>query len=121
MTESTADCRWGHPYLRPIAIHDSEQETAAVGLLRAREQEENALWSIRERFLDVATYLLDEPGAARVMRMRFPDAIENPESSLVETQTRVPRNALVSAFVRSLDGSITPRGVKKNLRAIDGE
>ena len=93
-----------------------------VDLYRAGEQEENAFKRIWEGFLDFAANVLENPGADQVAaRIPFSGTIENPESSLFATITSVLRNAFVSAFARSLEGSITLRDVKKNLRAIDGE
>ena len=46
-------------------------------------------------------------------RIPFTGTIKNPETSLFATIASVMRNAFVSAFARSLEGSITLREVKK--------
>ena len=93
-----------------------------MDLYRAGEQEENPLKRIWEGFLDFAANVLENPGADQVAaRIPFSGTLANPETSLLATITSVMRNAFVSAFARSLEGSITLRDVKKNLRAIDGD
>jgi hypothetical protein len=52
-------------------------------------------------------------------RIPFTGTLEDPETSLFATIASVLRNAFVSAFARSLEGSITLRDVKKNLEGID--
>jgi hypothetical protein len=75
-----------------------------------------------EGFLDFAANALENPDADQVAaRIPFSGTIENPDTSLFATISSVLRNAFISAFARSLEGSITLRDVKKNLREIDGE
>jgi hypothetical protein len=52
-------------------------------------------------------------------RIPFTGTIEDPETNLFATIASVLRNAFVSAFARSLEGSITLRDVKSNLRDLD--
>jgi len=89
-----------------------------VDLYRSGEPEENPLKRAWEGFLDFAANVLenDDQVAARIP---FTGTIENPETSLFATIASVLRNAFVSAFARSLEGSITLRDVKRNLQDID--
>jgi hypothetical protein len=93
-----------------------------VDLYRANEHEESALKRVWEGFLDFAAEVLENDDADQVAaRIPFSGTIENPETSLFATIASVMRNAFVSAFARSLEGSITLRDVKKSLRAIGRE
>lgn len=93
-----------------------------VDLYRSNEEEQSALRRLWEGFLDFAANALENPEADQVAaRIPFSGTIENPDTSLFATISSVLRNAFVSAFARSLEGSITLRDVKKNLREIDGE
>jgi hypothetical protein len=89
-----------------------------VDLYRSGEQEQSALKRAWEGFLDFAANVLenDEQVAARIP---FTGTIDDPETSLFATIASVLRNAFVSAFARSLEGSITLRDVKQNLQDID--
>jgi hypothetical protein len=91
-----------------------------VDLYRANEEEQSALKRVWEGFLDFAANALENPDAEQVAaRIPFSGRIENPQTSLFATISSVLRNAFISAFARSLEGSITLRDVKKNLRDID--
>lgn len=91
-----------------------------VDLYRSGEPEQNPLRRAWEGFLDFAANVLENPEADQVAaRIPFKGTIENPETSLFATISSVLRNAFVSAFARSLEGSITLRDVKKNLNEID--
>jgi Domain of Unknown Function (DUF748) len=91
-----------------------------VDMYRSGEPEKNPLKRLWEGFLDFAANVLENPDADQVAaRIPFTGTIENPESSLFATISSVLRNAFVSAFARSLEGSITLRDVKKNLRGVD--
>jgi hypothetical protein len=93
-----------------------------VDLYRSNEDEQSPLKRLWEGFLDFAANALENPEADQVAaRIPFSGTLENPETSLFATISSVLRNAFISAFARSLEGSITLRDVKKNLRAIDGE
>ena len=54
-------------------------------------------------------------------RIPFSGTIKNPDAGILETVVSVIRNAFVSAFARSLEGSITLRDVKKELKKIGEE
>jgi hypothetical protein len=91
-----------------------------VDLYRSNEEEQSALRRLWEGFLDFAANALENPEAEQVAaRIPFSGTIKNPETSLFATISSVLRNAFISAFARSLEGSITLRDVKKNLRSID--
>jgi hypothetical protein len=91
-----------------------------VDLYRAGEEEHSAFRRIWEGFLDFAADVLENPDADQVAaRIPFSGTLENPRTSLFATISSVLRNAFISAFARSLEGSITLRDVKKNLRSID--
>jgi hypothetical protein len=93
-----------------------------VDLYRSGEEEQSALKRVWEGFLDFAAEALENKEADQVAaRIPFSGTIENPETSLFATISSVMRNAFISAFARSLEGSITLRDVKKNLRAIGQE
>lgn len=93
-----------------------------VDLYRSDEEEQSALKRAWEGFLDFAANALENEDADQVAaRIPFSGTIENPESSLFATIASVLRNAFISAFARSLEGSITLRDVKKSLRGIAGE
>ena len=93
-----------------------------VDLYRSGEQEQSALKRIWEGFLDFAANALENKDADQVAaRIPFSGTLQNPKTSLFATIASVLRNAFISAFARSLEGSITLRDVKKNLRAIDQE
>jgi hypothetical protein len=91
-----------------------------VDLYRANEEEQSALRRLWEGFLDFAANVLENPDADQVAaRIPFTGTIKDPQTSVFATIASVLRNAFVSAFARSLEGSITLRDVKKNLQDID--
>ncbi|MBC8024622.1 MAG: DUF748 domain-containing protein [Steroidobacteraceae bacterium] len=91
-----------------------------VDLYRSGEEEENPLKRLWEGFLDFAANVLENPDADQVAaRIPFTGTIKDPETNLFATIASVLRNAFVSAFARSLEGSITLRDVKKNLSELD--
>jgi hypothetical protein len=91
-----------------------------VDLYRSGEPEENPLKRAWEGFLDFAANVLENKDADQVAaRIPFTGTIEDPETNLFATIASVLRNAFVSAFARSLEGSITLRDVKQNLSELD--
>jgi len=54
-------------------------------------------------------------------RIPFSGAIKNPDADLLATIGSVMHNAFVSAFVRSLEGSISVRSVRQSLKDVGGE
>jgi hypothetical protein len=91
-----------------------------VDMYRSGEPEKNPLKRVWEGFLDFAANVLENKDADQVAaRIPFTGTIEDPMTNLFATIASVLRNAFVSAFARSLEGSITLRDVKKNLQGID--
>ena len=91
-----------------------------VDIYRSGEEEQSALKRFWEGFLDFAANVLENQEADQVAaRIPFSGTIKDPETSLFATIASVLRNAFVSAFARSLEGSITLRDVKKNLERVD--
>jgi hypothetical protein len=91
-----------------------------VDIYRSGEPEKNPLKRVWEGFMDFAANVLENKDADQVAaRIPFTGTIKDPETSLFATMASVLRNAFVSAFARSLEGSITLRDVKKNLAGID--
>jgi hypothetical protein len=91
-----------------------------VDIYRSGEPEKNALKRVWEGFLDFAANVLENKDADQVAaRIPFKGTIKDPETSLFATIASVLHNAFISAFARSLEGSISLRDVKKNLRDID--
>lgn len=91
-----------------------------VDLYRSNEEEENPLKRFWEGFLDFAAAVLENKDADQVAaRIPFSGTLKDPETSLFATIASVMRNAFISAFARSLEGSINLRDVKKNLNELD--
>lgn len=91
-----------------------------VDIYRSGEPENNPLKRVWEGFLDFAANVFENKEADQVAaRIPFSGTIKNPQTNLFATIASVMRNAFVSAFARSLEGSITLRDVKKNLGNID--
>jgi Domain of Unknown Function (DUF748) len=91
-----------------------------VNIYRSGEEEQSAFKRMWEGFLDFAANVLENQDADQVAaRIPFSGTIKDPETNLFATIASVLRNAFISAFARSLEGSITLRDVKKNLGDID--
>ena len=91
-----------------------------VNIYRSGEPESNPLKRVWEGFLDFAATVFENQEADQVAaRIPFSGTLENPKTNLFATIASVMRNAFISAFARSLEGSITLRDVKKNLGDID--
>jgi hypothetical protein len=91
-----------------------------VDMYRSGEPEKNPLKRLWESFLDFAANVLENPEEKQVAaRIPFTGTIKDPETSLFATLSSVLRNAFVSAFARSLEGSITLRDVKQSLQGVD--
>ena len=91
-----------------------------VDIYRSGEEEQSALKRFWEGFLDFAANVFENQDADQVAaRIPFSGTIKDPQTNLFATIASVMRNAFISAFARSLEGSITLRDVKKNLGDID--
>lgn len=98
---------YAKPVLRNVNMYSSE------------EPEENFLRRIWEGLVDFAANVLENDEKEQVAaRIPFTGTIENPKTSILETIISVLRNAFVSAFARSLEGSISVRDVRENLKGI---
>lgn len=98
---------YAKPVLRNVNIYSSE------------EPEENFLKRLWEGIVEFAAEVLENEQKEQVAaRIPFTGTIENPEISILETIVSVLRNAFVSAFARSLEGSISVREVRENLQGI---
>lgn len=90
-----------------------------VNIYSSEEPEENALKRIWEGLVDFAASVLENDEKDQVAaRIPFTGTIENPKTSILETIVSVLRNAFVSAFARSLEGSISVRAVRENLQDV---
>ena len=90
-----------------------------VDIYRSGEPEENPFKRLWEGIVDFAAEVLEDQDSGQVAaRIPFSGKIENPEAGILETVVSVLRNAFVSAFARSLEGSVSLRDVKKDLGKI---
>ncbi|HEU5138002.1 MAG TPA: DUF748 domain-containing protein [Steroidobacteraceae bacterium] len=91
-----------------------------VDIYRSGEEEQSALKRFWEGFLDFAANVFENQDADQVAaRIPFSGTLKDPQTNLFATIASVMRNAFISAFARSLEGSITLRDVKKNLNELD--
>lgn len=96
---------YAKPVLRNVNIYSSE------------EPEKNPLKRIWEGLVDFAANVLENDEKEQVAaRIPFTGTIENPKSSVLTTIVSVLHNAFVSAFARSLEGTISVRAVRENLK-----
>ena len=90
-----------------------------VNMYSSEEPERNPLKRLWEGIVDFAANVFENDETGQVAaRIPFTGAISNPKAGIFETIVSVLRNAFVSAFARSLEGSISLRDVKKNLQDI---
>ena len=90
-----------------------------VNIYSSEEPEENPLKRIWEGLVEFAANVLENDEKEQVAaRIPFTGTIDNPETSILETIVSVLRNAFVSAFARSLEGSISVRNVRENLKNV---
>ena len=93
-----------------------------VNMTSTAEKDENLLRKVWEGLIDFAANVRENDEKEQVAaRVPFTGTIENPEASVWSTITSVLRNAFVSAFARSLEGSISLRDVRENLGSFTGE
>lgn len=104
-----------------IAAADGRFKGYAKPILRnvnitSSQEEESPLRKLWEGVVEFAANLLENKQEEQVAaRIPFTGTIEDPKASILATIASVVRNAFVSAFARSLEGSISIRDVKKNL------
>lgn len=90
-----------------------------VNIYSSEEPEENVLKRIWEGLVDFAANVLENDEKEQVAaRIPFTGTIDDPKTSILETIVSVLHNAFVSAFARSLEGSISVRAVRENLQDI---
>jgi uncharacterized protein involved in outer membrane biogenesis len=98
---------YAKPVMRDVNIYSSE------------EPEKNPLKRLWEGLVDVAANILENRDKDQVAaRIPFSGTIEDPNADLFATIGSVLRNAFVSAFARSLEGSISVRSVRENLKDV---
>ena len=97
-------------YAKPV-LHN-------VNIYSSEEPEKNPLKRIWEGLVDFAANMLENDEKEQVAaRIPFTGTIENPKTRSFATIVSVFRNAFVSAFARSLEGSISVRNVRESLKA----
>jgi hypothetical protein len=93
-----------------------------VDIYSSEEEEDNPLKRLWEGLVDFAAGVLEDEETDQVAaRIPFSGTIENPEAGILETVVSVLHNAFVSAFARSLEGSVSIRDVRKNLKDYTGK
>jgi hypothetical protein len=98
---------YAKPVMRDVDIYSSE------------EPEKNPLKRLWEGIVDVAANVLENRENDQVAaRIPLSGTIENPDADLFATIGSVLRNAFVSAFARSLEGSISVRSVRESLKDV---
>jgi hypothetical protein len=101
---------YAKPIMRNVNIYSSE------------EPEDNPFKRLWEGLVDFAAEILEDQDTEQVAaRIPFSGTIKNPKAGILETIVSVMRNAFVSAFARSLEGSVSLREVKKDLKKIGDE
>src|SRR5690606_17609680 len=87
-----------------------------VNITSAAEDESNPLRKLWEGIVEFATNVFENEDQEQVAaRVPFTGTIENPEAGIWRTIASVLRNAFVSAFAHSLEGSISLRDVEASL------
>lgn len=88
-----------------------------VNIYSSQEPEKNPLKRLWEGLIDIAANVLENQEEDQVAaRIPFKGTIEKPDADLLATIGSVMRNAFVSAFARSLEGSISVRSVRQSLK-----
>jgi hypothetical protein len=101
---------YAKPVMRDVNIYSSE------------EPERNPLKRLWEGLIDIAADIFENRKEDQVAaRIPFSGTIERPDADLLATISSVMRNAFVSAFARSLEGSISVRSVRQSLKGVDDE
>lgn len=91
-----------------------------VDLTGTEDRDDNALRRIWEHLVEFAARIFENRQEQQVAaRIPFSGTVENPKAGILATMISVVRNAFVSAFARSLEGSISLRDVRQNLKDID--
>ena len=101
---------YAKPVMRDVNIYSSE------------EPERNPLKRLWEGLIDLAADIVENREEDQVAaRIPFSGTIEKPDADLLATIGSVMHNAFVSAFARSLEGSISVRSVRQSLKGVGDE
>jgi Domain of Unknown Function (DUF748) len=93
-----------------------------VNIYSNKEPEKNPLKRVWEGLVDIAADIVENHEKDQVAaRIPLSGTIEKPNADLFATIGSVLHNAFVSAFARSLEGSISVRTVRESLKDDDGE
>jgi Domain of Unknown Function (DUF748) len=93
-----------------------------VQLFSTEEDAKNPLHKLWEGIVELASEIVEDEDTDQIAaRIPLRGTIENPEAGIFETLVSVLRNAFVGAFARSLEGSISLRDVKKNLKELESK
>jgi hypothetical protein len=93
-----------------------------VNIYSSKEPERNPLKRLWEGLIDVAAEIFENREEDQVAaRVPFSGTIEHPSTDLLAAIGSVLRNAFVSAFARSLEGSISVRSVRQSLKGAGGD
>jgi hypothetical protein len=91
-----------------------------VDMYGTQEQNDPLLRKAWEGIVEFAANVVENQDEDQVAaRIPFTGTIANPETGIWQTIASVLRNAFVSAFARSLEGSISIRDVRENLSGIE--
>jgi hypothetical protein len=93
-----------------------------VNIYSSKEPEKNPLKRLWEGLVDVAANVLENHEEDQVAaRIPLSGTIEKPNADLFATIGSVLHNAFVSAFARSIEGSISVRSVRESRKGDAGE
>ena len=96
--------------------HELDLHMRDVQIYSSEEPEKNPLKRLWEGLVEFATEVLENDKTGQVAaRIPFSGTIKDPHAGILQTIASVLHNAFVSAFARSLEGSISLRDVKKSL------
>ena len=109
--------RGGRRKIHRLCEAQSCRTWTSIDLAKPSRARSNA--SGKDFWIFAANVLENQDADQVAARIPFSGTIKNPKTSLFATIASVMRNAFVSAFARSLEGSITLRDVKKNLDKLD--
>jgi uncharacterized protein YhdP len=91
-----------------------------VKMFSAEEDAKNPLHKLWEGIVELASEIVEDDDTDQIAaRIPLSGTIKDPEAGIFETLVSVLRNAFVNSFARSLEGSISLRDVKKNLRELE--
>ena len=87
-----------------------------VDIYGSEEQNDSLLRKAWEGIVEFATNIVENEDEDQVgARVPFSGTIQDPDTNIWQTIASVLRNAFVSAFAQSLEGSISIRNVRENL------